>query len=172
MTRRSLILAITLGVLTATPAASELPAPRLSITRAENLPTPLPYPYDEEADAMAEVDAALMRARESGKRVLIDLGGNWCPWCRILSGVMELPEMKPFLDANFEIVAVDISSTSGKIDRNLDVPARFGANDIDGVPWLIVLESDGTPLHSSYEVTDQNHEQPQEMADWLASWAK
>jgi thiol:disulfide interchange protein len=121
---------------------------------------------------MAEVDAALARAQSNGKRVLIDLGGNWCGWCRLLAGVMELPEMKPVMVDNFELVTVDISSASGKIDRNLDIPARFGVGEITGVPWMIVLESDGTVLHSSYEVTDQNHEQPQEMAEWLVSWAK
>jgi thiol:disulfide interchange protein len=153
-------------------ASGEVAAPRLGIVRAEDLPTPLPYPYDEGADAMADVDAALARARSSGKRVLIDLGGNWCAWCRMLAGVMELPEMKPFMAEHFELVTVDVSSVSGKIDRNLDVPERFGVAEVDGVPWMIVLAPDGTVLHSSYEVTDQNHEQPQEMADWLASWAE
>jgi thioredoxin-related protein len=152
--------------------AAAVEAPRLSVTEAEDLPTPLPTPYDEEADAMAAVDAAMARANANGKRVLIDLGGNWCPWCRILAGVMELPEMKTFMDAHFEVVTVDISSAQGKIDRNLHVPERFGTNEIGGVPWILVLESDGTLLNSSYEVTDANHEQPQQMADWLASWAK
>jgi len=145
--------------------AATAEAPRLSVTNAQDLPTPLPYPYDEEADAMAAVEAAITRANANGKRVLIDLGGNWCPWCRILAGVMELPEMKSFLDAHFEIVTVDISSAQGEIDRNLDVPERFGVNEIGGVPWILVLESDGTLLHSSYEVTDANHEEPQQMAD-------
>jgi hypothetical protein len=37
---------------------------------------------------------------------------------------------------------------------------------------MIVLEPDGMVLHSSYEVTDENHEEPQDMADWLAFWAR
>ncbi|MEE8439500.1 MAG: thioredoxin family protein [Micropepsaceae bacterium] len=152
-------------------AHAEGSAPTLSVAEAVNMPTPLPYPYDESADAMAVVDAALARAEENGKRVLIDLGGNWCGWCRLLAGVMELPEMKPLMAEHFELVTVDISSAAGRIDRNLEVPARFGAEEIGGVPWMIVLASDGTVLHSSYEVTDQNHEEPQQMADWLASWA-
>ncbi len=80
--------------------------------------------------------------------------------------------MKPLMAEHFELVTVDISSAAGKVDRNLEVPARFGTEDIGGVPWMIVLEPDGTVLHSSYEVTDQNHEEPQQMADWLASWAR
>ena len=80
--------------------------------------------------------------------------------------------MKPFMDEHFELVTVDISSASGKVDRNLEVPARSGIEEVAGVPWMIVLEPDGSVLHSSYEVTDENHEQPQEMAGWLASWAR
>ena len=153
-------------------AYAEVSAPTLSVTEAVNMPTPLPYPYNESADAMAEVNAALARAQESDKRVLIDLGGNWCAWCRLLAGVMELPKMAPFMAEHFELVTIDVSSASGKIDRNLEVPARFGVEEIGGVPWMIVLAPDGTVLHSSYEVTDESHEEPQDMADWLASWAR
>ncbi len=70
-------------------AQADMSAPTLSVAEAVNMPTPLPFPYDESADAMAAVDAALARAEESGKRVLIDLGGNWCGWCRLLAGVMD-----------------------------------------------------------------------------------
>lgn len=174
MIRNGTILAAAAAVvlLAVSSADAEMRAPRLSVQELENLPTPLPYPYDEDADAMADVDAALARAQASGKRVLVDLGGNWCVWCRMLASVMELPEMEPFMDEHFELVTVDISSESGRIDRNLEVPERFGTGEIVGVPWMIVLEPDGTVLHSSYEVTDENHEEPQQMADWLASWAK
>jgi len=151
-------LAAVLGVVSAANfvggAQAGVSAPQLGVVEAVNMPTPLPYPYNESADAMAEVNAALARAEENGKRVLIDLGGNWCGWCRLLAGVMELPEMRPLMAEHFELVTVDISSAAGKIDRNLEVPGRFGVEEIGGVPWMIVLAPDGTVLHSSYEVTD------------------
>jgi thiol:disulfide interchange protein len=143
-------------------------APKLRITQSKDLPTPLPLPYDEKANATADVDAAFARARASGKRVLIDLGGNWCPDCRILSGVMELPEVKPFVAQHFETVAVDV----GRFDRNLHIPERFKAGKVAGVPWLIIAEPDGTVIHSSYEITDNGFAQkPQAMVNWLAKWA-
>ena len=144
-------------------------APKLSITQSKDLPQPLPFPYDEKADATADVDAAFARARASGKRVLIDLGGNWCPDCRILSGVMDLPEVKPFIAGHFETVAVDV----GRFNRNLHIPERFKAGKVAGVPWLIIAEPDGTAVHSSYEVTDNGFAQkPQAMVNWLAKWVK
>jgi thiol-disulfide isomerase/thioredoxin len=143
-------------------------APRVHIADSKLLPTPLPYPYDEAANADAAVDAAFARAKASGKRVLVDLGGNWCPDCRILAGVMNLPEVKPFLDAHFEIVSIDV----GRFNRNMQIPARFHVAKLGGVPWLVIAEADGKVLASSYEVTDEHHTRPQAMVDWLAHWAK
>ncbi|MEJ0042207.1 MAG: thioredoxin family protein [Rhizomicrobium sp.] len=54
-------------------------------------------PYDETANADADVAAAFARARKSGKCVFIDLGGNWCGDCVVLANIMQLPEVKPFI---------------------------------------------------------------------------
>jgi thiol-disulfide isomerase/thioredoxin len=149
-------------------AQATAPAPRVHIAETKELATPLPYPYDEAADANAAVDAAFARAKANGKRVLIDFGGNWCPDCRILAGVMALSEVKPFLEAHFEIVSVDV----GRFDRNLKIPARFHVAKLAGVPWLVIADANGTVSVSSYEVTDEHHTAPQAMVDWLARWAK
>ena len=37
--------------------------------------------YDESADAKKLVDDAVARAATDNKRVLIQVGGNWCGWC-------------------------------------------------------------------------------------------
>ena len=172
MTRTSLCIALigtlSLAGLVAAGAAAPAPGPRVHIADSKQLPTPLPYPYDEAANANAAVDAAFARAKASGKRVLVDLGGNWCPDCRILAGVMALPEVKPFLESHFEIVSIDV----GRFDRNLQIPARFRIAKLGGVPWLVIAEPDGNVLASSYEVTDEHHTTPQSMVDWLARWTK
>jgi len=170
MTRVSSAFAFTLALCVTGFAVAQAaaPAPRVHIADAKQLATPLPYPYDEAADANAAVDAAFARAKANGKRVLIDLGGNWCPDCRILAGVMDLSEVKPFLDSHFEIVSVDV----GRFDKNLQIPARFHVAKLTGVPWLIIADSDGQVAASSYEVTDEHHTKPQAMVDWLAHWAK
>lgn len=158
------------------PAAdAAVPAPKVRVATIEELPTPLPLPYDQKADANAvnaQIDAAFARAKKSGKRVLIDLGGNWCPWCRILAGVMALPEVKPFVAAHYEVVNVYVSSAKGHYnDNNRQVLQRFKTK-VGGVPWLIVADADGRVLRSSYEVTDDDHQTPQAMVNWLALWAK
>ena len=150
-------------------------APKVRVAKLKDLPPPLPKPYDEAASfeaTTATVDRAFAEAKAENKRVIVDLGGNWCSWCRMLAGVMALPEVKPFMDANFVVASVYVTSKKGHTDRNLALLSRFGSPKVDGYPWLIVAEPDGTVLASSYEVTDKHHETPQAMVNWLAKWAK
>jgi thiol:disulfide interchange protein len=172
-----LIAALFVAVTTSATASADVAAPWVSVRRLDRLPTPLPYPFNErqsEAAAMAEVDAAFARARSRGTRVLVDFGGNWCGWCRILEAVIDLPEVKPFVEQHYEVVHVYTSSGGARTDRNLRILARFGLRpgDIEGYPWVVVATADGDVLHSSYEITDDRHQTPQAMVNWLAEWAR
>jgi thiol:disulfide interchange protein len=166
--RISLVLCAAL--LLAGPAAA-IPAPKLGIASLSELTVP-DKPYDEAANAGQAVDAALARAKKDGKRVMIDLGGNWCADCRILAGLMERPELHAFLDAHFEMVSVDI----GRFNKNLDIPARWGiAERLNGVPAILVVSPDGKLVNDRNNVSaiqDARHMTPQALADWLAQWAK
>ena len=152
-------------------------APLVSVKYREDMLS-LPSPYDETAtpaQITAMIDAAYERAKTSGKRVVIDFGGNWCSWCRGVAGVMELPEVKPFVERNFEIVYVPINTQQGAIDRNQHVFTRLKlpANP-DHYPWMVVTEADGTILHSSYDITKTaiGNATPQSWVNWLAQYAK
>ena len=154
-------------------SAIAAPPPKVGISDYSQLHTPLPYPYDEAANASAAVDRALARATKNGKRVIIDMGGNWCGDCRILAATMELPEMKAFLDRHFEIVTVDV----GRFDKNLQVPARYGITErLEGVPALLVVDPrTGKQLVGAAQVSalaDARHMRPQDLADWFAQWTK
>jgi thiol-disulfide isomerase/thioredoxin len=163
---------VALALATAAPAAAA-PAPKVGISDYAQLKTPLPYPYDEAANADAALDRALARAKVSGKLVLIDLGGNWCGDCRILAATMALPEMKRFIDRHFELVSVDV----GRFDKNLQIPARYGiTNRLEGVPALLVVDpKTGRQLVGRRQVADladARHMRPQALADWIAQWTR
>ena len=154
-------------------AATAATAPHVSIASLADLPVVERTPYDESANADAAVNAAFAHAKKSGKRVLIDLGGNWCGDCIVLANLMQLPEMKSFMAAHFEIVSIDV----GRFDKNLQIPARFGAIDrlkSGGVPAIIVAEPDGTFVNRNdiSALEDARHMAPQAIADWLVQWAK
>ena len=37
--------------------------------------------YNEEINPVKQIEQALADAKESGKFVICQVGGNWCPWC-------------------------------------------------------------------------------------------
>lgn len=172
MMRTSAIHTVVLGLVAILAAAPALaaPAPRVGIHDFLQLPTPLPYPYDERADADAAVFAAKQRALTERKLLLIDLGGNWCPDCRILAGTMALPEVKAFVDAHYVVVTVDV----GRFDKNLQIPARYGIRRrLEGVPSVLIVDPASNRLIDAGHVaalSDARHMTPQALADWLAKW--
>ncbi len=164
---------MTLATATALPASAlAASAPRLPITSFEQLAKPLPLPYDEHADADRAVSAALLRARQAHKLLLIDLGGNWCLDCRLLAGTIAVPVLKRWVDAHYEAVTVDV----GRFDKNLQIPARFGApGRPKGVPALLVIDPKGNRLINAGRIaalSDARSLNPQGLADWLAQWVR
>jgi len=155
----------------ATPALAA-PAPRVSIASFDQLAKPLPLPYNEQANARAVVAAAKARARAHHKLLLIDLGGNWCLDCRLLAGTMELPELRKFVAAKYEIAVVDV----GRFDKNLDIPAHYGIRErLAGVPSVLIVDPRSDRLLNpgrTAALADARSMTPQALADWLASWTK
>jgi len=150
-------------------AGASAPPPKLPIDDLKNLPVVTMHPYDETANADAAVAAAFDRAKKDHKRVLIDLGGNWCGDCIVLANLMRMPQMKSFLAAHYEIVAVDV----GRFDKNLQVPARFGFKDrLKGVPTVLVATPGGKLVNGGhvFALSDARHMTPQSLAAYLAQW--
>ncbi len=158
-----LLLAIPASIVVAATAS----APQVNATMAD-LAQPLPLPYDPTADGTTQVAAARTRAKANHKLLLIDLGGNWCPDCRVLAAVVALPGVKAFVDKHYEVVAVDI----GRRDKNLGIAEHYGA-DIKGVPAVLIVDpaTDRLKNEGHYAaLSDARHMTPQALADWLASW--
>lgn len=140
--------------------------PDAQVTAPEN-------PYDETADAGAALDAAFARASENGTRVLVNFGGNWCPDCRMLAGMMQIPEFAAYLDAHYEVVKIDV----GRFDRNEDVVQRLGFENLDaldGVPTVVIATSDGRVVNAatSAEWTTARERRPQEALDYFHRYAQ
>lgn len=159
-----------LGMATAVEASATLRV--TSVQELSQLPTPLPYPYDEKANADAQVNAALAKAKAEHKLAFIDLGGNWCGDCRVLASLMELPEVKRFVDAHYVVTTVDV----GRFDKNLQIPARWGITQrLEGVPSVLIVDPGTNALVDKGHIAalaDARHMTPQAIGDWLAKWAK
>jgi thiol-disulfide isomerase/thioredoxin len=160
---------VALGLLASASASQAAPAPHVRVRSLDQLPQPLPYPYDEKANAEQQVAKARAQARAQGKKLLIDLGGNWCPDCRVLAGVMKLPEIAAFLRVHYVVVTVDI----GRMDKNLAIPRRYGVDKLAGVPAILVVDPKTDRLVNGgrlFALADARHMTPQALAEWLAQW--
>jgi uncharacterized protein YyaL (SSP411 family) len=101
------------------------------------------------ADWTTDYKAALAKAQEQKKLVLLDFtGSDWCGYCKLLDKeVFTQPSFKDFADKNYILVTVDFP-------RQTELPeAVKQQNDalnkqfnIDGFPTLIVLTPDGKEL--------------------------
>ena len=157
------------AALLCTESAVAATSPRVSVASLSDISVP-DRPYDESADADRTVASAFARAKAEHKRVMIDLGGNWCGDCRVLAGIMNLPEVRTFLDAHYVVVSVDV----GRFNKNLQVPARFGITQrLTGVPSVLIADPDGKLLDAGHTaaLADARSMTPQAIADWLAQWA-
>ena len=155
----------------AAPALAAVPAPRPSISSLTQLPIVTMQVYDEKADADAAVARAFARAKTSGKRVLLDLGGNWCPDCIVLFNFMKLPEIRRFVDTHYEVVEVDV----GRFNRNLHIPAKLCFTEkLRGVPAVLVFTPDRKLVNRGdvFTTANANTMTPQGLADYLARYAK
>ncbi len=102
-------------------------------------------PYNENADAKAEVQAALQTAKSEGKAALIVFGGNWCGDCKVLDMEMHQGDLAKLVNEKLVVVKVDV----GRFDKNLDVVNRYGKIIKKGVPSVVLLRADGSVAYQT-----------------------
>lgn len=95
-------------------------------------------PYRPSADPEAELQAALAKAGEDQKKVLVLFGANWCPDCLSLDDKFKQAPLSTTIDQNFHLVYVDV----GNFDRNLEFVRRFGSPISVGIPSLAITDAD------------------------------
>ncbi len=101
-------------------------------------------PYDENADASAEVQRALAAARADRNDVLVVFGANWCPDCRELDKALN-GSSHALIAGHFEVVKVDV----GRFDKNLELANQYGNPIKMGIPAVVVLTADNRIVYSS-----------------------
>ncbi|MEP7157247.1 MAG: thioredoxin family protein [Betaproteobacteria bacterium] len=102
-------------------------------------------PYNEAADAKAEVQAALKTAKAENKAALLVFGGNWCGDCKVLDMEMHQGELAKLVNDRLVVVKVDV----GRFDKNLDVVDRYGKVLKKGVPSVVLLRADGSVAYQT-----------------------
>jgi len=124
--------------------------------------------FDPGRDADRDIREAVAEAGRSGRRVLLDVGGTWCVWCRRLDTLfVTRTDIAEFRDRNFVTVKVNYS----KENKNEKVLSRYPK--IPGYPHLFVLEADGRLLHSqdTGELEGGKGHDPEKVLAFLKEWA-
>jgi len=101
--------------------------------------------YDPIADARHDLQQAIQQAGQENKHVLIQVGGNWCPWCVKLHGFFETEAViDSILKADYVRVKINFSKENKNPETMtlLEYPQRFG------FPVLVVLDAAGKRLHT------------------------
>ncbi|HNB51958.1 MAG TPA: thioredoxin family protein [Anaerolineales bacterium] len=152
---------------TLTPVPTETPVPTDTLEPTFT-PVSLENPYDEHAIPQQDIEAALAKAQQDGKLVLLDFGANWCPDCLVLTFLFEDPSVQPYLQANFHVVRIDV----GVWDRNLDISQQYGSPIDNGIPAVVILTADGEIIATTKDggLANARTASPLDILEFLKAW--
>ena len=117
-----------------------VPKVNASSRQAEHMPAPK---YDPKRDPERDIQDAVTEAGRTGKRILLEVGGEWCSWCHIMDRYFdENPKLLDLREKNFVMVKINFSHEN----ENKRLLSRYPA--IPGYPHIFVLDTNGKLLHS------------------------
>ena len=103
-----------------------------------------PKVYDESVDAMKQIKAATELAQKTGRYVMCQVGGNWCPWClRFAEFAVKDSVIAPLMEESYVYIHVNYS----KQNKNLAAMKFRGNPGRFGYPVFVVLNEKGEPIH-------------------------
>jgi thiol:disulfide interchange protein len=129
--------------------------------------------YDVHADGEAQIAAAVSIAAGTHKVVLLELGANWCIWCRRLHEVFDNdPAVSKALRESYVVVLIDVNTRRGE-KRNAGLNARLGNPTEHGIPAIVLLDSHGKQLMTkdTGELEDGEGYSVPKIREFLADWA-
>ena len=112
----------------------------------------LPKIYNEEVNPVVQIEQAVAKAKQEGKHVVCQVGGNWCIWClRFADYITRDSLVKQVVDDNYVYIHVNYNPRKSagaekeqwakQMLQKLNNPARFG------FPVMVVLDGEGKVLH-------------------------
>ena len=108
--------------------------------------TPLPeysLKYDPTRDAFQDGRNAIKLAKATNRRILIEVGGDWCKWCHLLDRFLDKnPEIKKGLHQTFVFLKVNVSDENDNAKFLKVFPTPLG------YPHMYVTEKNGKLLLS------------------------
>lgn len=98
--------------------------------------------YDEASKPIEDLAETVAQAQKEHKRVILQIGGDWCGWCALISEYMTTNEVvRKHLDDHFLMMKVTYPGENAE-------PFLAAYPKCNAYPHFFVLEEDGTFLHS------------------------
>jgi len=100
--------------------------------------------YDIDEDPSEQFKEALDKAKNEDKHVMLQIGGNWCPWCyRFHDFVKHNAELDSIVRANYILVNINFDpKQKNGLFKELEYPQRFG------FPVIVITDAYGKRLHT------------------------
>ncbi|MFN8383919.1 MAG: thioredoxin family protein [Anaerolineales bacterium] len=99
--------------------------------------------YDPARNPADDLAQAIVIAQKENKRIMLELGGDWCIWCKYMDDFYKShPDILQARAENYVLVKVNVSEDNA----NEEFLSQFP--EAAGYPHIYILESDGTFLHS------------------------
>jgi len=125
--------------------------------------------YDPAADPSLQLAGAKIKAAETDRRILLDIGGEWCIWCHRMDDLFRAnKDLADLLTKHYVIVKINVS----KGNENTAFMAQFPK--VAGYPHLFVLDANGELVHSQEtgQLEEGKGHSREKMAEFLRKWAK
>ncbi len=99
--------------------------------------------FDPARDAQKDIQDAIVLAKKSNKRILLDIGGEWCIWCHRLDSLfIQNKDLENYLIKNYVVVKINVS----KENENQAVLSTYPK--VAGYPHIFILNKNGQLIHS------------------------
>lgn len=125
------------------------------------------YKYDPARDAIADGIAAIELAKRTHRRVLIEVGGDWCSWCHRLDRFLEKnTDIKQALHRHFVLLKVNYS------DENYNEAFLKVFPPPLGYPHMYITDAKGVILYSkdTSELVEQSQYSRKQFLSFLNKW--
>jgi thiol:disulfide interchange protein len=99
--------------------------------------------FDPARNAQKDIQDAIVLAKKFNKRILLDIGGEWCIWCHRLDSLfVQNKDLENFLNKHYVVVKINVS----KENENKEALSKYPV--IGGYPHIFILEKNGQLIHS------------------------
>jgi thioredoxin-related protein len=120
-------------------------------------------------DAMEQINQAVLLAMSENKHVLIQVGGNWCPWCIKIQQFMDQhSRIDSIIRSDYVLIHVNYS----KENKNPEAMARLQYPQRFGFPVFVILDTEGNRIHTQNTLYLEEEESYNEkrLFDFLHNW--